>query len=85
MAGGDERVGVEEAADGGVVIAALQIIEPGILGGRLAILSFLPCLWFLLKPETLGSWKYALLSVPLMDPLFMGDKLAVRGFASLLC
>ena len=34
-------VGVEEAADLGVVITALQVIEPGILGGRLAILPFL--------------------------------------------
>ena len=32
LAGGDEGIGVDKSADGGVVITALQIIEAGILG-----------------------------------------------------
>jgi hypothetical protein len=37
----NEGVGVDEAADGGVVITALQIIEAGILGAEIATRSFL--------------------------------------------
>ena len=40
LTSGNEGVGVDEAADGGIVISGLQIIEPGILGGRLAKSSF---------------------------------------------
>ena len=36
LAGGGVGVGVEEAADCGVVISALQIIEPGFLGFGMA-------------------------------------------------
>ena len=36
MAGGGEAVGVDEAAEIGVVITALQVIEPRLLGMRLA-------------------------------------------------
>ena len=41
LAGGDEGVGVDKSADGGVVITALQVIEAGILGGVLANAPFL--------------------------------------------
>lgn len=41
LAGGDEGIGVDKSADGGVVITALQVIEPGILGGTLAKMTFL--------------------------------------------
>ena len=54
LAGGDEGVGVDEAADLGVVITALQIIEPGILGKGLAIQSIfalLPLVFEYRKPE----------------------------------
>ena len=37
MAGGNEGVGVDKSADGGVVITALQVIEAGILGADMAI------------------------------------------------
>jgi hypothetical protein len=40
LAGGNEGIGVDEAADGGIVITALQIIEAGILGGGLAKRQF---------------------------------------------
>ena len=46
LAGGDEGIGVDKSADGGVVITALQIIEAGILGGELARRPLLPCPWF---------------------------------------
>ena len=36
LAGGGEAVGVDEAAEIGVVITALQVIEPRLLGMRLA-------------------------------------------------
>ena len=48
MTGGGIDVGVDEAADLGIIITALQIIEPGILGMELAILTLLTqCSWFL--------------------------------------
>ena len=42
LAGGDIGVGIDESTDFGVVITALQIIEPGILGGGLAKRAFFP-------------------------------------------
>ena len=30
MAGGGEGVGVEEAGNGGIVISALEVVEPGL-------------------------------------------------------
>ena len=38
-ADGEERRRMDKGADGGVVITALQVIEPGILGKVLAIRS----------------------------------------------
>ena len=37
---GNEGVGVDETADGGIVITGLQIIESGILGADIATRSF---------------------------------------------
>ena len=37
LTGGSIGVGIEEAAPGGVIIAALEIIEPGFLGTLLAV------------------------------------------------
>lgn len=50
MAGGDEGIGVDEAADGRVVITGLQIIEPGILGADMAIGTI-----FVLLPLVFGN------------------------------
>ena len=40
LTGGDEGIGVEESAPGGVVITALEIIEPGFLDYVVAIALF---------------------------------------------
>jgi hypothetical protein len=54
LAGGNEDIGVEESADLGVVITALQVIEPGILDRALAKTPFLPRPWFS-KLKTRGN------------------------------
>ena len=43
LAGGDEGIGVDKSADGGIVITGLQVIEAGILGKGLAKTTFCPC------------------------------------------
>jgi hypothetical protein len=44
LAGGDEGVSIDETANLWIIITALQIIEPGILGRGLAKTPFYP-LW----------------------------------------
>ena len=51
LAGGDEGIGVDKSAVCGIVITGLQIIEPGILGGVLAIRSIFARLPLVLKPQ----------------------------------
>ena len=41
LTSGDKGIGVEEAADLGIIITGLQVIEPGILDGGLAKAPFL--------------------------------------------
>ena len=41
LAGGNESVGIEEAAELRIVISALQIIEPQLFGSKYAIVTFL--------------------------------------------
>ena len=41
LAGGNEGICIDESAYLGIIITALQVIEPGILGGRLAKRQFL--------------------------------------------
>ena len=54
MAGRCERIGVEEAADLGVVITGLQVIEAGILGADIAIGAIFVLLPLVFKPKTRG-------------------------------
>ena len=42
LAGGDVDVGIEEAAYCGIIISALQVIQPGILEKPIAISLFCP-------------------------------------------
>jgi hypothetical protein len=46
LASRNKGIGVDESADGGVVIPGLQVIESGILGGELARRPLLPYPWF---------------------------------------
>ena len=39
MAGGDYYIRIDEPADGGIVVAALQVVEPGFSGIAVAVLS----------------------------------------------
>ena len=56
MAGGDEGVGVDKSADCGVVITALQVIEPGILGADMAIGAIFVLLPLVFKTENQGRF-----------------------------
>ena len=53
----NEGIGIDESADSGVVITALQIIEPGILGGGLAILPFLSDYPWFSKKRKPGTFR----------------------------
>ena len=58
MAGGDEGVGVDEAADGGIIISGLQIIEAGILGAEIATRSFLALSPLVFETENQGRFAW---------------------------
>ena len=53
---GNEGVGVEESTDCGVVITTLQVIEAGILGGRLAIRSIFARLPLVFESQKPGAF-----------------------------
>ena len=54
LAGGNECVCIDESADGGIVVTALQIIESGISDGRLARRPFFAPSPLVFKTENQG-------------------------------
>jgi hypothetical protein len=54
LSGRCKCIGVEEAADLGVVITGLQVIEPGILGADIAIGAIFALLPLVFKTENQG-------------------------------
>ena len=40
LASACKRIRIDEPADGGIVVAALEVVEPGISGGAVAVVVF---------------------------------------------